>query len=202
MRANIIEALRIKIDSITTISDDEFRKSISLFKSRQISKGGYFIESEQVCRELAFIGKGILRTFTHDEKGVEATLCFCSENRFSTSFRSFITQAPSTLTIEAIEDVELLTLDYNGLQLLYENTKAWPTIGRLLAEGEYLNMENYALTLNKETAKEKYLRLLHEQPDVIQRAPVQQIASYLGITRETLSRIRNQVAKDYVTFVK
>jgi CRP-like cAMP-binding protein len=202
MPSDIYKAFKIKIDSITVISDEEFGKSISLFKSRQIVKGGYFIEAGQICKELAFIGKGILRTFTADDKGVEATLCFCSENRFSTSFRSFITQAPSLLSIEAIEDVELLTLDYDGLQFLYENTKAWPTIGRLLAEREYLNMENYALTLNKETAKEKYLRLLHEQPGVIQRAPVQQIASYLGITRETLSRIRNQVTTDYVTVVK
>lgn len=202
MELNIKAALRTKIDSITPISDDEFDQSFRLFNRTQIKKGAYFVEAGKVCNQIGFIGKGILRTFVTKENGQEATTCFCSENQFTTSFRSLITQAPSQFTIQSIEESELLTLEYSHLQFLYKNTKSWSTIGRILAEREYLNMQSHALALNQETAKDKYLRLLKEQPLVAQRAPVQQIASYLGVTRETLSRIRNQVASDFVTFVK
>lgn len=202
MDIDIIEQLKTKIHSITSISDEEFGQSIRLLQHVRIEKGKHFVEAGKICDKIAFIGKGILRTYTSKENGQEATTCFCSENRFTTSFRSFITKSASEFSIQAIEVSELLTLTYDDLQFLYDNTKAWPTIGRILAEREYLNMQNYALALNQETAKEKYARLMEEQPTVIKRAPVQQIASYLGVTRETLSRIRNQVANDYVTFVK
>lgn len=184
------------------MSDDEFDQSFRLFKRTQIKKGGYFVEAGKVCHQVGFIGKGILRTYVTKDNGLEATICFCSENQFTTSFKSLITQSPSQFSIQSIEESELLTLEYRHLQYLYNNTKVWSTIGRILAEGEYLNMQSHALALNQETAKDKYLRLLTEQPLVAQRAPVQQIASYLGVTRETLSRIRNQVANDFVTFVK
>jgi CRP-like cAMP-binding protein len=202
MAMRFIEDLRAKLNSITLISDDEFDQSIRLFKPVRIYSGEYFVKVGQVCDQIAFIGKGILRTFNVNENGDESTICFCSENRFTTAFRSFITTTQSTLAIQAVEDCELLALKKNDLEHLYASTEAWPKIGRLLAEKEYLNMESYALTLNRETAKEKYDRLLREQPSVVQRVPVQQIASYLGVTRETLSRIRNQVANDYVTFIK
>ena len=79
------------------------------------------------------------------------------------------------------------------MQQLYNKYSAWQNIGRILVEKEYMVMEQYASVLNNQSAKEKYLRLLNEQPAIIQKASVQHIASYLGVTRETLSRIRKQL---------
>jgi CRP-like cAMP-binding protein len=113
----------------------------------------------------------------------------------TTSYKSFILQQPSTLSIQALEDTELLVIDYENLERLYSTSMVWQNIGRAVAQREYIVMEQYASVLNNETAKEKYLRLLKEQPTVLQKANIEDIASYLGITRRTLSRIRQEISK-------
>ena len=156
-------------------------------------KGDFFVKQDKICKQIAFINKGILRTYYLNEKAEETTSCFCTENNFTTSYKSFILQSPSTLSIQAIEETELLVIDFADLQKLYATSLAWQNVGRAFAEKEYIIMEQYACSLNNETAKEKYLRLLKEQPQIIQKAPVNQIASYLGITTRTLSRIRREI---------
>ena len=113
----------------------------------------------------------------------------------TTSYKSFILQQPSNLILQAIEETQLLVIDYENLQKLYSKSAIWQTIGRAVAEREYIVMEQYASVLNNETAKEKYLRLLKEQPNVLQKANIEDIASYLGVTRRTLSRIRQEISK-------
>ena len=78
---------------------------------------------------------------------------------------------------------------------MYATSPTWQNIGRKVAEKEYIVMEKYASVLNNETAKEKYMRLINEQPSVIHKATVEDIASYLGVTRRTLSRIRQEISK-------
>ena len=85
-------------------------------------------------------------------------------------------------------------MDYDKLQDLYRSSRVWQNIGRLMAEMAYIDMEQYASVLNNETAKEKYLRLLEEQGEVLHKANIEHIASYLGVTRRTLSRIRQEIA--------
>ena len=99
------------------------------------------------------------------------------------------------MILQAIEDTQLLVIDYENLQKLYAKSVVWQTIGRVVAEREYIVMEQYASVLNNETAKEKYLRLLKEQPNVLLKANIEDIASYLGVTRRTLSRIRQEISK-------
>lgn len=189
------DAMRGVLQGIAEMPKAELEGSIRLFQRRQLKRGEYLVRTNDVCSEIVFICKGIFRTYYINEKGAEITLCFCSENRFTTSFKSLVSRQPSELNIEAIEPATILSMQYDELQRLYKESKSWQTIGRLLTEREYLNMERYAVGLNRETAREKYLRLLREQPLVVQRAPVQQIASYLGVTRETLSRIRKGVSE-------
>jgi CRP-like cAMP-binding protein len=123
------------------------------------------------------------------------TSCFCSENCFVTSYKSFIQQCPSELAIQAMEDVELFVTSHKSLYKLYNSSAIWLVIGRVLAEKEYLVLEKYASMLNSENAKEKYLRLMKEQPIIMGKANVEDIASYLGVTRRTLSRIRKEIAE-------
>jgi CRP-like cAMP-binding protein len=130
-----------------------------------------------------------------NEESQEITSCFCVEENLTTSFTSFVLQKPSEISIQAMEETELLIINYEDLQKLYSISLAWQNIGRAFAEKEYIIIEQYASSLNSESAKVKYLRLLKEQPQIIQKAPIQYIASYLGITTRTLSRIRKEIKK-------
>ncbi|SFH20552.1 Crp/Fnr family transcriptional regulator [Pedobacter insulae] len=183
------------LKNIAAITDHELADTLSFFTEKNLQKGDFFVKSGKVCQYAAFIMKGTLRTFYINDKAQETTSCFCIENNFTTSYKSFILQQPSNLFIQAIEYTELLVIDYNNLQKLYKSSPTWQNIGRTVAEQEYIVMEKYASVMNNETAKEKYLRLLREQPNVIKKAPVEDIASYLGVTRRTLSRIRQQISK-------
>ena len=183
------------LKNIAPITDQEFADTVSLFTERNLQKGEYFVKQDKVCQHIAFIVKGTLRTFYINNKAEDTTSCFCTSNNLTTSYKSFILQQPSNLSIQAIEETELLVIDYSSLQKLYRSSPLWQNIGRIVAEQEYIVMEKYASVLNNETAKEKYLRLLKEQPTVIQKASVEDIASYLGVTRRTLSRIRKEIAE-------
>jgi CRP-like cAMP-binding protein len=183
------------IKQIIPISDADFEKSMVNFQEIRLIKGDYLVKENAICRQIAFINKGILRIFYLNNKAEDTTSCFCTQNGFSTSYRSFLLQEPSLLAIQALEDTELLVINFQNLQKLYLETPIWQQVGRIVAEKEYLHMEKYAAILNNETAKEKYLRLLSEQPEIIQKATVEHIASYLGVTRRTLSRIRKEITE-------
>lgn len=190
-----MNSFREFIKGITPITDREFEDSIKHFTKLNLGKGDYFIEQGKTCKQIAFINKGTLRTFYFNHKVEDITSCFCVESSFSTSYKSFILQEPSDLAIQAIEPAELLVINHDVLQKLYEKSVLWQNIGRIIAEKEFIAMEKYASVLNNETAKEKYLRLMQEQPVVLEKAKIKHIASFLGVTSRTLSRIRQEVAE-------
>lgn len=191
-----MEHFKTFLKQITPITDEEFENTLPNFKKVSLGKNSYFIQLGKICRQIAFIQKGTLRTSYINENAEEVTSCFCTENSFTTSYKSFILQEPSTLSIQAMEDAELLVINYEDLQKLFKESVAWQTIGRVIAERQYIVMEQYAGVLCNENAKEKYLRLLKEQPGILHKATINDIASYLGITRRTLSRIRKEIAQN------
>lgn len=193
-----MEKFKLFLNNVAPITDQEFADIIRLFTQRKLQKGEYFVKQDKVCQHIAFIVKGTLRTFYINNKAEETTSCFCTANNLTTSYKSFILQQASNLSIQAIEETELLLIDFSSLQKLYKSNSLWQNIGRIVAEKEYIVMEEYASVLNNETAKEKYLRLLKEQPTVIQKATLEDIASYLGVTRRTLSRIRKEIAENSI----
>ncbi|NOT36629.1 MAG: Crp/Fnr family transcriptional regulator [Saprospiraceae bacterium] len=183
------------LKNIAPITDKEFADSISVFTELHLKKGDFFVKQDKICRNIAFIVSGTIRIYYINQKSEETTYSFCQENCLTTSFKSFIFQTPSQLTLQALENTVLLTIDYDKLNVLYKDYPIWQNIGRIITQNEFLNMEKYASVLNNETAKEKYLRLLKEQPNILQKASIEDIASYLGITRRTLSRIRQEISK-------
>jgi len=185
--------LRQFLKTISNISESELDNSLQYFRAKRLTKGDYFVNEGEVCYQIAYIQSGLLRTYYYNEKAEGVTSCFCSAGSLTTSYKSFILKTPSTLSIKALTDCELLVLESDDLDQLYEKYTVWQSIGRSVAEQEYILMEQYASVLNNETAKQKYLRLLEEQPDVLSSANVEDIASYLGVTRRTLSRIRKEM---------
>lgn len=164
------------------------------FQELRLAKGQFLVRQGAVCQQVAFIVEGLLRSFSSHEDGTQTTACFCADNTFTTAYRSFVQQIPSEVSIQAVEDTRLLVVEQRALQELFNHNLYWLRLGTALLEKEYFSLERYAAALNRETGKEKYQRLLREQPDVLLRVPVQQVASYLGISRETLSRIRRQIS--------
>lgn len=187
--------LKTSLQSITTISDEEFENASTYFREVRLEKGESLLQEGNVCKQMAFVTKGVLRTFYLNHKAQEITHCFRTAGMFASAYRSFILQEPSFLSITALEYVELILIDYDHLQKLYQTSLVWQRIGRILAERAYIEMEDYATVLNNELAIEKYQRLLKEQPEVIQKSNVEHIATYLGVTRRTLSRIRQEVSE-------
>lgn len=187
--------LKTSLQSITTISDEEFENASTYFREVRLEKGESLLQEGNVCKQMAFVTRGVLRTFYLNHKAQEITHCFRTAGMFASAYRSFVLQEPSFLSITALEYVELILIDYDHLQKLYQTSLVWQRIGRILAERAYIEMEDYATVLNNELAIEKYQRLLKEQPEVIQKSNVEHIATYLGVTRRTLSRIRQEVSE-------
>jgi CRP-like cAMP-binding protein len=182
------------LKTISPITDSEFADSMVYFSQLKLKKGAFFLKEGSVCTRIGFIERGTIRVYYLNQHAEETTYGFCQENCLTTSFKSFISQTPSHLILQAIEDTTLLTINFEDLNLLYRKYPIWQNLGRIITQNEFLLMEKYASVLSNETAKEKYLRLLDEQPGILHKASIEDIASYLGITRRTLSRIRKEIS--------
>ena len=162
---------------------------------KNISAGDYFLQEGRICKHIAFIEKGLLRLFYLND-GKEITNCFCKENTISTSYSSLITQKESEFSIQAIEDCTLIVLPYISLQELYGKHLFWQQVGRLAAENEFIITENYSRFLRALSATERYQQILENESDLLQRVPLNYLATYLQITPETLSRIRKKIGRN------
>ncbi|AWW29407.1 Crp/Fnr family transcriptional regulator [Echinicola strongylocentroti] len=183
------------LKSNAEFTDLDWEESHPFFNHRYLKKNEVWVENNKTCRHMAYIKKGLLRSSYFDSNGNEITSCFCVSNSMASSFKSFIAQTPSNIQIQAIEASELFIIDYDSLQKLYKLKPIWERIVRVQIEKEYISLWNYAHSLNSQQAQERYLNLLESQPEIVNKAPVQHIASYLGIKRETLSRIRKNLAQ-------
>ena len=136
----------------------------------------------------------MLRTYTVDEKGNEHILSFSMEGWWTADLYSFFTSEPSLYNIEALQNCELLLLPKSSWDILLEKIPALERYFRIIIQNNLMAMQRRLLGSMSETAQEKYTKLVATFPDCIHRVPQHMIASYLGISRETLSRIRKQIA--------
>jgi CRP-like cAMP-binding protein len=179
------------LSSIISISDPLSKEIHSISSIIDISKGDIIVDIDKRCEHLYFINKGLIRGYYFD-KGKEVTSWFAQESEFATCFYSFIAQKSSFEVLQAVEDCELVQISYTSLQNLYKKFPETERIGRIVTENYYIKLEERILNLQFKTAKERYEKLLSSRSSLLQRVPLGQIASYLGITQETLSRIRTE----------
>lgn len=190
------EILTSHLKNFASLTDQDITQSLPLWKPRKIAKGDYFNMQSMVCNDLGLVVKGIFRIFYRDpEGGEEKNLFFFSENQFVVSFRSFISRNPCWYFIEAMEDSEIIFISYRDLNALYERNLNWGKFGRLLAETFFAYAQSRTEEFIFFSHEQRFLRLLEEHPNIIERIPAYHISSFLGITNPSLSRIRKRIKR-------
>jgi CRP-like cAMP-binding protein len=159
--------------------------------SQQVERGEYLLKAGEISRYIFFIRKGALRGFIK-EGTKEITTWITAENEMVSSIRGLNKQAPSLENIQAIEHCELVTAPFEALQYLYENHVEVNIVGRKLLEKYYSDAEERAFISRIPNAARRYQHFLDTKGELANRIPLKYIASYLGMTIETLSRIRSK----------
>lgn len=168
-------------------NDMQQRLTYHTYKKREV-----FIHEGKVCSQIGFVTKGAFRLYKVID-GVEVTTYFSFENNWISAYTSFLQQAPSYITIEAIEESEVLILSYDDLQYLYQQHLVFERFGRLIAEYLVICLDERLHSLLLKTPEERYIKTLRDNSLYFERVPQHYIASYLGIAPESLSRIRKRI---------
>jgi len=183
------------ISRFITLTPEEEQYFTSLLKLKKIKKKGYLLQEGDISRHQYFVNKGCLRTYTIDEKGLEHIIQFAIEDWWTGDMFSFLTQTPARFTIDALEDSELLCLEKNALEELYVKIPKFERFFRHLLQNAFIALQERIVANLSQPADERYCTFITKYPDMEKRLPLKQIASYLGITPESLSRIRSNYIK-------
>ena len=186
-------ALFNNLNNYSSISEEQFSLIAEVLSRRLIKKKRALIEEGDICRNLFFVEKGALRSYSTGNDGTEHVMQLAIENHWIADLSSFITQKPGTLTVESIEESEVLLLPHSQIDHLCASIPQLETYFRKLYQRAYVNMQLRHNLVQSKSAKERYEILIRDNPQFAARIPLIHIASYLGITAESLSRIRKQV---------
>lgn len=184
-----LSLFKLYLNSVVSMDDRSFDLCKDFIEVREAGKNQFLIQEGDKSDQIYFVISGLLRTF-HLKNGIEVNSCFCAENSIACSFESFIHGTTSKEYIQTIEATKILRLSKSTLENLTESSRAWSDLQRQLTQLECLRLNERISAMNFATASEKYEALMLNQPELVRRVPVQYLASYLGISRETMSRVR------------
>jgi len=177
------------------LSDDDKHLLMAHFKPRKLRKRQYFLQEGDVCKYIAFIVKGSARTFTVDEKGHENVLKLAVENWWLADFESFYLLTPSRFNIEALENLEVLQSTNAQIEDFLKDIPAFAAMQNVISQNYTIANQKRMQAAITYTAEERYEDLVSNYPHFLKRFPQNMIASYLGLSPETLSRIRKNAFK-------
>ena len=160
---------------------------------RKYLKGQFVVQNGDICRHENFVLSGCLKTFYIDEEGQEHIIMFAIENWWTADLGSFITQTPADLSIQCLENSELIQINYNDLQQLYLEIPKLERFFRVIIQKAFVAAQKRIINNFSLPAMERYIQFREQYPKIEQRVPQYMIASYLGITKEFLSKIRSQL---------
>lgn len=164
------------------------------FDSRTIKKKTNLLTAGKVAKEVYFIKSGCVRLF-YEKDGEDISAYFFTEKMFAGAYDSFISQKPSRHGIETIEDCEVLAIDYHYFQQILKSNPQLNELVRKILEERFVALHDLFTSQILDSPEERYIKLQKERPDLINRIPQHQIATFLGITPVSLSRIRNRISK-------
>lgn len=181
-------ARRIAAQSIL-LSEGAIEKFASILIRTELKRGSHFFDENEVCTQIGYVYKGMIRQYYYKNKK-DLTEHFACEDAVFICIESFLRQRPAALMVEALENTILYGIPHDPLLALCTEDYEIEVMYRRLLENSLILSQRKADFLRFETANERYARLLKEHPEIVQRAPLSHIASYLLMTPETLSRVR------------
>ena len=197
-----MEDLRFMFDKLRehllqriSLTEEEFSGCTSLLIPKRIRKESYLLQEGDVAKYLAFVARGCLRSYTIDKKGEEHIMQFAQEGWWITDLYSFLTGKVSNYFIDALESSDVLLIDATSYEKLLTTIPKFERYFRILLQNNYIATHRRILASISLSAEDRYLQLIEDYPTIVQCVAQRHIASYLGITPEALSRIRNRIAK-------
>ncbi len=176
------------------LNDEEFSYFTSSLKRKHLRKKQFLLEEGEVCNHECFVNSGCLRQYYLDEKGQEHIIQFAVTDWWIGDQYSFLTGEPSRYFIDALLESEVLLIEKSKLEELYNKIPKFERFFRIAFQNAYVAMQQRILSQLSDPAEKNYLDFIRRYPTIEQSVPQHQVASYLGITPESLSRIRKQLA--------
>jgi CRP-like cAMP-binding protein len=183
-----------KFNEKVALTPEEQETIKTYLTPKKLRKKQYLLQEGDVCKYIAFVEKGVLREYSVDENGGENIIQFALEGWTISDLYSFLTAEPATYNIDALEDAELVLISKSANEELLKTMPKYETYTRLQITGAYLAMQKRLMSVFSLSLEERYTNLTELYPDIVQRVPQHMIASYMGLTPETLSRVRKKIA--------
>lgn len=191
----MFDQLDVSVAKYVTLNEEERSFFHSLFKHRKVKKKQFLLQEGEVCSFEAYILKGCVRLYFIDKEGVETILHFAMENWWVSDLISFMDQQPSNQFIETLEDCELLMLDFRAKATLLEKLPQMEKYYRNLLQRSLGVLQQRFYASVTQTAEERYKAFIEKYPQLVQRVPQHQIARYLGVSPEFLSKVKSSLYK-------
>lgn len=186
-------SLQEYLKNIKQMSDEKADLIATYFKKEALTKNTLIIEEGKTSKKSYFLESGIIRCYIIDLNGNEVTTRFFSAPDFFNDFLSYFEQKPSEENYELITDCEVYSISYDNMQYCFHNIPEFREWGRMLLTLNYAYINKRMIALHKKTAQERYVSFRDSNPEIIEKVPLHIIASYLGITKYSLSRIRKEI---------
>lgn len=181
------------LKQIKTMPNEKADLIASYFKKETGTKNSLIIEEGKTSKKSYFLESGIIRCYIIDLNGDEVTTRFFSAPDFLNDYLSFFDQSPSEENYELITDCSLLSINFDNVQYCFHNIPEFREWGRMLLTLNYVYINRRMIDFHKKSAQQRYLDLKTKHPEIIEQVPLKIIASYLGITKYSLSRIRKEI---------
>lgn len=177
------------LNNLSPLSDSSRVLLSEFIQVKKVKKRDFLLKYDETCKHIYFINSGFLRIFYY-KNNKDITEWFAKEKHFCFSISSYFNELPSKLIIEAIEDSEIISISKIGFEKLKKSNLEVANLFIELISGSLIGSQIRMDSIQFETAEQRYINLLKDQPEILQKVPLQYIATFLGITKETLSRIR------------
>ena len=193
-----MQAEDIYINAVRNIcpgfNEAELAAFTSIITIRELNKKSIFIQSGKIQKEIGFVVQGLLRSSYIDNEGNEVTVDFYSEGDYATHYPAFITRKPGKYTIQCLEPSTIVCLAYEDIQNAYAQFPAVERYGRLIAEEVLKRQQARIESFIFQTAEERYLNFIEQYPGLFNRISLSHLCSFLGIERQSLTRIRQKLS--------
>ena len=188
------DLLKQNLSKHISLSENEMEEFCNLFQSKSIKKKDFLLRESEICGFEGFVTKGLFRVYHIDQNGFEQVLYFAMENWWVTDIDSFTTERPSQLFIEALEDSEVLLILKKDKEYAYQSLPKIEKLFRVMTQKTHVALQRRMIDNLSKTADQRYLDFIEKYPALYNRLTNLQVAAYLGISHEFVSKIRRKIA--------